>query len=81
MTPDEARALILKERTLIGHWELQRRGRDTPDNAEITLAQVTASLQALIDAAQHVPDAEAEDVLRLVNLTHTRIKLKYGMED
>lgn len=81
MTADEARDVILRERTLIGHWELQRRGRDAPDLAEISLTQVRTSIQALIEAAKHVPQTEAEDVTRLVNLTHTRIKLRYGLED
>lgn len=79
MTPDDARDVIASESQLLGYWELQRRGRDEPDRKEITLAQVEASISALLDAAKHVPQSEAEDVRRLVEVTHTRIKLKYGI--
>lgn len=79
ITTERARAVIAKERQLIGYWDLQRRGRHVPNQMEITLARLRRSLVSLLDAAQHVPMQEARDVLRLVEITHTRLKLKHRL--
>jgi hypothetical protein len=81
MTLDQARDIIAKERQLVGYWDIQRRGRNVPDQTEITLPELKKALLALLEAAQHVPANETEDVLRLVELTETRLKLKYGLDD